>query len=1004
MVRNALLKDALREIHKTLSRFLAILVIVAIGTAFFVGIKTCGPDMRITADRYFRESDFMDFRLLSTVGFSDDDIAAIRATQGVRGVMPAYQLDTMTTIGAKDRVIRVLSLPDADVTATEDNINRPHLVSGRLPAAPGECAIERNRMFGVDLPLGERIDLRSGDETDLTDSLADTAYTVVGIVDSPLYLAKDRGTTSLGNGSVAAFMLVADSEFKLPYHTAVYVTANVPATAIAYSDEYDQTVAPLADALTATAEQRQPVRQAELRSEVEDTLSEQEAKYETAARQTRSQLANALAQLQRGQAELARGQAEFDSQQQAFTQGIAAGRAKLDAARAQLAGGEQQYEASLNQLQAAGMPRAAAEAQLAPLRAQLDASAAELQRGEQDLLAQEQRGKQELAAAAARLGQAEAPLAAAESEYLAGEARADRELASGKTRLTEARAQLDKLPTVEWYILGRETNAGYMEYQSAAERMDAIATVFPVIFVLVAVLICFTSMSRMVEEQRGFIGAAKALGYGNGPIAAKFLLYGAAAAVIGCLIGLAIGFTLFPSTVFNAYSMLFTLPRFIQIIDWPFALTAFGVSLAVTTVSALLVCYSELRSDAASLLRPRAPRAGRRVWLERITSVWRRLSFTQKVTARNLIRYRSRFFMTVIGVAGCTALLLVGFGLNDAIRAIGTKQFGEIYAYQLNVGLKDDLPTADRAALEDSIAAQPGFAGREELLSRNIDIGFGEQEKSCGLIVPGDSASFPEFIHLRDRVSGQAVPLSDDGVVLSEKLAAKLGVHAGDTIMIKHEDRWQYRVKVTGICENYLSHYVYMSPALYERLYGETPPFNQIAVRLTTPAAEQEQTAGALLTQTGVTGVNLLADNLAKFGDIIRSISIVFVILTVSAAVLSFTVLYTLTTINVNERVREIATIKVLGFHNNEVAGFVLRENLILALIGAAVGLVFGTWLSHFVTGTAEVDMVMFGRQIMPLSYAIAAAMTLAFAGLVNLVMLRPLSKIDMIEALKTVE
>lgn len=1003
MVTRPLLKDALREIRATLSRFIAILVIIFIGTAFFIGIKSTGPDMRATADRYYRESAFMDFSLLSTVGFSSDDIAAIRAVSGVRAAMPAYSVDAVTTVSGRDSVIRVLSVPDDTSGANPNFLNRPHLVSGRLPAQAGECVIEREGVIPADQAIGAHIALRSGNETDLADSLAVTEFTVVGIVESPLYISRERGTTTLGTGTIAGYMLVPDSAFKLAYHTAVYVAADLEPSATAYSQAYADQIARVDAALTAVADQRQTERQSEIATEASSQIADKEAEYNAAAAETRSRLARTETQLEQGRQGLAAGQAQYQQQQQSFQQQMASGQAKLAASRDELAQGEQSYSDKLAALQASGVSATDAKAQLAPLRNQLDASAAALASGEQQLAAQQQQGEQALAAARAKLEATADQLAAGEKAYQAGRAKAEKELASGAAQLADARAKLADLPAVTWYVLGRDTNSGYVEYENATERMDAIALVFPVVFVLVAILICFTSMSRMVEEQRGFIGTAKALGYGRGAVAAKFLLYGALAAVVGCTAGIAVGFAFMPATIFKAYSMLYTLPKFVRVFDVPFALVALAVSLAVTCLSALLVCYGELQSHAARLLRPRAPEAGKRIWLERLGFIWRRLDFTQKVTARNLIRYRSRFFMTVVGVAGCTALLLVGLGLNDALRDIGGKQFGEIDAYQMSVALKADPAPADSAALTQAIAAQPGFAGSEEFMTHSVTIAANGQEKSCGLIVPADTARLSEFVRLRDRVTGVAVPLGDDGVVLTEKMAAMLGVRAGDALEIQNGSKW-LTTNVTGICETYLLHYLYMSPGLYEQLYGEPPVFNQINVRLTTPVTAQRDTAKAILPLAGVAGVNLIADSLAHFSDIIDSIATVFVILTIAAAALSFTVLYTLTTININERLREIATIKVLGFYDSEVSGFVLRENIVLALIGAAVGLVFGTWLAHYVIGTAEVEMVMFGRQIHPLSYVVAGALTMAFTGLVNLVMLRPLARIDMIEALKTVE
>jgi putative ABC transport system permease protein len=847
MLQKTLFKDTIREIKKTLSRFLAILAIIALGTAFFVGIKTTCPDMKLTADKYYKDLRFMDFRLISTAGFTNEDINAIKATKDIKGVMPSYSIDAVNIIDNKQRVLRISSLPIGNLSINNENyINRPELMDGRLPQKGGECVVEKSFMTKASLRLGDKMKLSSGDGSNLLDNLITDTYTIVGIIRSPMYISPDRGTTSIGNGQVSAFMQIPDTDFKLKYYSSIYITANIDSSVLAYSHQYDDKTAPLKSTLEKLSTQRAALRYEEIKTEATN----------------------------------------------AFNQ-----------------------------------------------------------------------------------------------------------------KLKDSQAQINQIPAVTWHVLGRDTNIGYVDYGTAADRMDAIAQVFPIIFILVAILICFTSMSRMVEEQRMFMGTAKALGYSKASIASKFLLYAILSSIIGGSIGLAVGFTFFPPVIFKAYSILYALPKLILLFDVPFAAIAMIIGILVTSLSALIVCLGELNSNAATLMRPRAPKAGKIILLERIKFIWKRLKFTQKVTARNFFRYKSRFFMTVIGVGGCIALLLVGFGLNDAISAIGDKQYGEIYTYQMTVNLKDKIPLADTENIKNTLKQQADFSSLMSLYSKSVDIGFMDKEKSCGLVVPQNTADIYNFISLRIRSTNKKVTLADDGVVLTEKLANMLVAKTGDQIYIKNGDVDKLTVKVSGICENYLQHYMYMSPKLYEKIYKTGPSFNQIYVKLKTKdASVQENISKDIVSLNGVSSVNLMKDSMARFKDTIKSIYSIVLVLIFSAGLLSFIVLYTLTNININERMREIATIKVLGFYDKEVSTYVFRENLILTLIGTIFGLLLGYPLAKYVIGTTEVDLVMFGRQIYPLSFIISAILTLIFAWIVNIVMLRKLKKINMVEALKTVE
>lgn len=964
-MKKTLLKDTFREIKKTLSRFLAILAIVALGTAFFVGIKTTCPDMKLTADKYYKEYKFMDFRIASTVGFTNEDINAIKATNGVKGVMPSYSVDAVTTLDNKQKVLRISSLPTDNLSVNNENyINRPELISGRLPQKNGECVIEKNRMTSVSLNIGDKIKLSAGDESNLSDKLVTDEYTVVGIIRSPMFISKDRGTTTIGNGQVSAFVQIPDIDFKLKYYNGVYVTTNIESSVQAYSKEYDNKIAPLKKNLETKADERAGLRFKEIKDDAQKALSDKQQEYNKSVSEANKQLTDAQKKIVDGQNQLNNGKLELSQKKADFN-------ATIESANKQIAGSN--------------------AADLAAKQQKLDKSKAD--------------GERQLAGNLSKLNIAQTNLNKAKSDYAQSKVSTEQKLADAQKKLDDAQSQINEIPAVKWYVLDRNTNSGYVDYGSAADRMDAIAQVFPVIFILVAILICFTSMSRMVEEQRSYMGTVKALGYNKASIVGKFLVYAILASIIGGIIGLAVGFTVFPTVLFRAYSILYTMPKLLLIFDVPFAVISIITGILVTSLSALIVCLEELNSNAAALMRPKAPKAGKVILLERADFIWKKLKFTQKVTMRNLFRYKSRFFMTVIGVGGCTALLLVGFGLNDAIKTIGDKQFGEIYTYQMTVNLKDNISSDETESIKNTIKQQSDFSSMQSLLSKSVDIGSKNTEKSCNIVVPDNAASINDFITLHSRTTNKKVQLTDDGIVLTEKLANMLGVSIGDEIYIKNGDTEKLTAKVTGICENYLLHYVYMSPTLYEKLYKVKPVYNEINVKLkTADESAQENVSKNVISLTGVSSVNFISDSVARFNDTIKSIYNIVIILIVSAGLLSFIVLYTLTNININERMREIATIKVLGFYDKEVSSYVFRENLILTFVGTSFGLMIGSPLARYVIGSAEVEIVMFGRQIYPLSFFLAAILTLVFAWLVNIVMLRRLKNINMVEALKTVE
>ncbi len=658
--------------------------------------------------------------------------------------------------------------------------------------------------------------------------------------------------------------------------------------------------------------------------------------------------------------------------------------------RQELADGWEQYE---SQKADAKKQLADAKAELDDGYAQLDAQAAQMRQAgyPEEMIEQS-------------LADARAELDAGLAEYEQSRAEAETELAEAEQKLLEAQEQLDTAHTGEWYVQTRENNLSYASFEGNANKIAAIAVVFPVFFFLVAVLVALTTMTRMVEEQRVQIGTLKALGYSNAAIMCKYIIYAGAATLLGSAAGLGFGMQFFPAVLWNAYGIMYNLPPLLTPFRVNYALIAFLGALLCTMLATISACRNSLKECAASLMLPKAPKAGKRVLLEYITPVWKHMRFTHKVTVRNLMRYKKRFFMTVVGIAGCTALLLTGFGLSDSINEIMDKQYTELNHYHAVVLLKDAEAAHGlelQETYENGIAPDIVLPVHQE----TCEIEANDRSQEVYLFVPEEPDTFPELLTLRSRRSGEHLELTEDTVILTEKAAETLKLYAGDTMELQKNDSSRVTVTIGGVAENYVNAYVYMHPALYEELYEARPEYTVLLASLESTGTEKHQAfAEGMLKHDSVAMVTMVSDMRESFRNMVTSIDYIIVVLIVCAGLLAFVVLYNLMNINITERERELATIKVLGFYEGEVGAYVFRETLILSLFGTAAGLVLGIFLHAFVVRTAEVDMAMFGREIAPSSFIYAAVLTMVFSLIVCLCMFPKLHRINMVESLKSVD
>lgn len=751
-----------------------------------------------------------------------------------------------------------------------------------------------------------------------------------------------------------------------------------------------------------------------------------------------SQLSAASAQLAEGRAQYAEGKKALDEARAEFEDGVkqsqeaeqtlfearveledgwkqlADGRRELDDGWKELADAQKELDDGWAELEDARQEILDGEQELADARAELDDGwqqyydgVADLAEARATLPGELADAEQELADGKQELDDAYQELLDGEQEYADGRAEAEEELSDARQELNDARREVAEIEDCKWYILGRNTNVGYVSYQQDAERMGNLASVFPLIFFLVAALVCLTTMTRMVEDQRVEIGGLKALGYSRSAIALKYVGYGFLSSFLGGVLGLAVGVTVIPTIIFNAWKVLYTVGDMELFLLPDVALLSVGAAVLCVTGTAFATCFAALTAVPAQLMRPRSPKPGRRVLLERIRPVWKRMSFTWKVTMRNLFRYKKRFWMTVIGIGGCTALIITGFGVRNSLYDVFDKQYDEITPYSAQVSLMDDITddelTEIAAALDGSslvsewmpVSNQPVTA---ESGSRSLD-------SNVYLFTVADEEQFSRFVRLRHRQDNAEVSLSRDGAVITEKLADMLDVGVGDTITLVDGDNRRAEVTITGLTENYVFHYIYITEECYESLFGQVSEINSLMVTYTEDTEENsDAVAEQLIPLSGVSSVSRIENTKNTFIDGMKGVDYAVVVITVSAAALAFVVLFNLTNINITERMRELATLKVLGFYTGELNAYIYRENIFLTIFGILLGLVLGRFLHQWLIITVEIDMVMFGREAGMMSYVYAAVLTALFSFLVNVISRKKLKKIDMVESLKTVD
>ncbi len=1012
-----LYKNTLIKIKKSFGRYISIFIIVLVGVGFYAGIQSSAPDISQVAGSYYRSHRLMDFKIISSMGLSEDDVSAVKALNGVKDVIPSYSLDVLSD----DKAIRL--------HAIEKNVNTIELTEGRMPQTDTECVAD-----GAAYKIGDKINITS----DVSDKLKNTEYTVTGLTQSVLYIARDYGNTTVGDGKLSSYIFVDKSNFVLEAYTEIYVTAAESDTAAAYSDKYKERMSLLEDELVKMKPDRENARYEEIYNTAGAEISENETKLKNEKADSGQKLRNAKKELDdnaqklknakeellKNEAKLLDMSAEKTAAFQSAKSKIADGWNQIDSATKEAGIPKEQIGAKINELDTAVQGMKAQLDELPaddPQYAQLSAAIAEysakleglkkLKDSVDTLTAQEkqlndgidtfnsgtakakkeiEKGKKELADNGQKLNDGY-------NEYYKNSDKFNTEIKDAEAKISDAKDDLSRMEQPKWYISGRSAAVGYGELDGAMQVITSVAAVFPVFFILIVILMTSNSMTRMIAEERGELGTLASLGYHDKSIISTYLLYVLSASGLGAAAGFFIGCTVIPPLIYSNFP--YILPPLVIHYD----MTAFIIIIAVTLVLMTLVtvagCHRELKERPAALMRPLPPGHGQKIFLERVGFIWKQLSFTWKVTMRNMFRYKKRGVMAIVGVAGCTAILVVGFGLRDSMDGVAQKQYGDIFRYSNMIILKEE--TLSLSGDLKTLLEKEQITGPLLIRQSAYKCEKGAQSLDTYLIVPRDRALFEKYYNLKSTINKQDISLDDRGVVITQRLAKKLNAGKGDTVTVTDADNNACELTVADVAENYVSNYIYMEPSAYAKVFGKSAAYNAV---VSGHGGDEQGTAEHLTGSGPVVNVIFTDDVIQKAVDNNNSLNSIIILLVVVASLLALVVLYNLTAINISERTREIATLKVLGFRDGETNAYIYREALLLTLISMGFGMILGIFLHRFVLDILETDASTLFKKIEWSSFAVSCLLTLVFSLIMQVITYFKLKTINMIESLKSVE
>ena len=958
-------KDTFRLIRKTLSRFLSLTMIVMIGTGFMMGVMSFPTIMRKSFDIFNDEYNFQDLQIYSQYGFCEDDYKALKYTEGVKNVFPSKMIDMEVSINDGDFVV-------GRICEADRLVNQFELLEGRLPENENECVILMGSGYSGVVSLYSHVRLNY-DGDDLDEYLKNDDFLIVGKVNSPEYLSKVIGPSSYKNRELDTVIYVPNSNFVFKYYTTMYVTLDGSKDYLSYSREYNDYIDKAKLNVEDMAFEQQNVLKERIIKEYEDDIADAEKEFEEKKADGQKELDEAARKLNDANTQLV----QYESELQILSSTISMLKNSINDNEDEIiSSGNEVYDFITSN----GINPDVLYTD--EFQNYLNIALQEAQKQYNNLFYQVQKGRREYENGV--------------KEYNEALITFNDEIAKAEIEIRKARQDLEELPKAEWIVLDRSGHYTSALYFNNVKQMEAIGYSMPVLFFLVAALVCLTTMKRLIDEQRGQIGIYTALGFSKAQIISKYVLYAFLASILGGVIGVVFGQLLFPPVLYTAWALMYNSPPIY--LYWPlkyiiYTLSSF--SILMCSVTALIV-NNTLKDVPATLMRPKSPKNAKEILLEKISFIWERMSFTSKITARNIFRYKSRFFMTIIGVAGCTGLLVVGFGVKDSIEGLVEAQYGRIFGYNEQIYLENDHHLDENIKiLEDDL--------------NNLSVGsfmkyttkvYFDNDDDTSYVIAIDPRDAYVLFDLRKTDKMTPIRLGNDGVVVSEKFAKNNNIRVGDYLIMESENGLKESFRVSDICEMYFEHYIFISSALYENTFEETKHNTVIGVD-NTDLDSLKKDCELLEDYMSLTDFSSFIE---QFNITIEALDLIILVIIITAGSLALVVVFNLTQVNVSERVREIASLKVLGFNDREVDLYIFKEILLLTVIGGLIGLPLGTIEHHFIMNIINMDNMMFGMRISLLSYALSFAITFIFTFIVLLQMRKPLKNINMIESLKSVE
>ena len=1066
---NILFKYSIKEIFVNRKRFISIMLMALLGVGFFAGLVASGPDMRDSLDKFLDDTNTYDINIVSTLGLTNEDVDEIKKIKNTENVHGIYSKDISFKTGDKEFIFKAIEY--------SEKINTPILLDGKLPENNNECVVEQDFLMDSGFKIGDNIEIDEDDE------LKANSFKIVGSVKSPIYVSMERGTTSLGDGTIDYYLYLNKDVFDMDYYPNIYLNVNSAKIEKITTNKYNELVENVYKDIESIKEERETQRYNNIKEEASEKLQESIDEYEKGKKEGEEELKKAKDKIEDSEKEIKNAENELETGKTKAKKEISNAKTEISSSENKLKKSEKEYEEGLekyskgikeynsnksklessldvlndnlkklkdlkeeiekqialiedeikngnlenedklvllknqlsdlnsnikeiesnknkinNELSSAEKELNKTKKALDSAKKEIDNGYKELEKGKKELSSRESSLNNQFAKAEKEIEDGKKEIEDAKETLKKEEKKFNEEIKDAEKEIEDAKEDIEGIKEGKWYIFDREDDTGFSSFIDSINSMNNIATLFPIIFYLVAILISSTSMSRMVEEERGDIGTLKALGYSNLRIINKYIAYSLLSTVLGGIIGMFIGFILIPTVVWENYSIIYYLPEFYPKLRFSYGILGTVIAVICITGSTVHSAYKELKDEPSSLMRPKSPKMGKKVILEKIPFIWKRLNFSSKTTVRNVFRYKKRALMTIIGISGCTALILAGFGLRDSIKDIAEYQYGRVFEYDLVVSLnKEDeelVNLVKNSDIVESVSLTDSLSG--SISAEGI-------KRDTSIIVVENTEDFKNIANLRDIDSGNIIDLSNEGVLISDKLASLLEIEKGGNITLTDSDNNEFEYKVLGIVENYIGHYVYINKDLYESKENDFN-INTLFIKYKEGNNDNEAFEEMLLDDNSVTSITVVENSLEHVRDLLKSLDLVVMILIISSALLAFVVLYNLANVNISERVREIATLKVLGFYDKEVDNYINRESIILTCIGIVIGLIAGVFLTGFVISTCETENMRFARNILLHSYIYSILITSVFSIIVNFATHFVLKKINMVESLKSIE